>query len=728
MKCSCVTTSDSAYRNHPSGLRVAEELFRFVEDEALPGSGIASSDFWAGAASLVATYKPLTRALLDRRVELQEAIDDYHQGGSAEPYEDFLRRVGYLIEEPEDFVISPGELDPEVSRIAGPQLVVPVLNARFATNAANARWGSLYDALYGSDALPRSGGSPALAEPYDPGRGAEVVGFVRAFLDEHFPLTDCSHVDVSEYLSDEHGLVAVHGDRVARLVEKTQYAGHGSDAARRTYLLQNHGLHVELVVDRSSTVGAQDRAGIADVIMESAVTSIMDLEDSIAAVDAADKVHAYRNWLLLMKGTLSEEVTKNGRAFVRSLNPDRDYVDVAGRPFTLPGRALMFIRHVGLFMQSDAVLDPDGDPVPEGLLDALVATLGSLHDLRGDGPLRNSHTGSIYVVKPKLHGPDEVALTCRQFADVERLFQLPPGTIKIGVMDEERRTSVNLKACIHAARDRIAFINTGFLDRTGDEIHTSMHAGPMVRKNQMRSQAWFSAYERSNVAVALACGFSGRAQIGKGMWAKPDNMAQMLAEKSDHPNSGATCAWVPSPTAATLHAMHYHQTDVWGRHADAGLRGPQQLGELLTIPVLSDVGSLTGEDIERELDNNLQGALGYVVRWVDAGIGCSKVPAITGTQLMEDRATCRISTQYVANWLLHEVVSPEQVEASMRRVARLVDEQNAHDPDYVAMALDDFAGPAFSAVHELVFSGTTLTSGYTEPVLHLWRKRVKAST
>ena len=725
MECSCVTTPLSTYRNHPSGLTIAEELLRFVEEEALPGSGVDPEKFWAGAAELFAAYKPRVRALLDRRQNLQAAIDAYHRDGSDEPYEAFLRRIGYLVEEPDDFAITTGAVDPEVSSVAGPQLVVPILNARFATNAANARWGSFYDALYGTDAVDDSHGSRG--GPYNRERGAVVIARVRAFLDDHFPLVDCSHGDVDEYSADEQGLVAMHPGGVTRLVDADQYVGRADDPVRRTYLLRHHGLHVELVIDRTSEVGATDPAGLADVLLESAVTVIMDLEDSVAAVDATDKTAAYRNWLLLMQGELTAEVDKDGRTFTRALEPDRSYIDASGERLTIPGRALAFVRHVGLLMETDAVLDRDGDPVSEGLLDTLVSALGSLHDLRGTGHLRNSRTGSIYVVKPKLHGPDEVALACRQLEDVERLLDLASGTIKIGVMDEERRTSVNLKACILAARDRIAFINTGFLDRTGDEIHTSMHAGAMVRKNQMRQQSWIRAYERSNVAVGLACGFSGRAQIGKGMWAKPDNLGAMLREKVEHPQAGASCAWVPSPTAATLHVLHYHQVDVWARQADPELRVPGTLGDLLTIPLLEDVGQLTSEDIERELDNNLQGALGYVVRWVDAGIGCSKVPAITGTNLMEDRATCRISTQYVANWLLHGIVTADQVEASMRNTARIVDDQNATDPGYVPLASDDFTGPAFRAVHELVFSGTSLPAGYTEPVLHRWRRLVKAS-
>lgn len=722
MAQSDVKTPLSAYRNVPSGLHVADQLYDFIEGEALPGSGVDSETFWNGAATLFAKYKPVTRSLLERRDELQSTIDDYHRSSTDEPYEAFLRRIGYLVDEPADFEISTGVVDPEVSSIAGPQLVVPIMNARFAANAANARWRSLYDALYGSDAVPDTFGSASGA--YDPRRGAEVVARVRTFLDESIPLAGCSHSEVEEYGADEKGLVARHVGGTARLADESQYVGRSVEPTRQAYLLRHHGLGIELVVDRDSEVGSADRAGLADVILESAITTIMDLEDSIAAVDAEDKVAAYRNWLLLMQGTLSETIEKSGHTFTRSLVPDRTYVDAAGDPLVLPGRSLMFIRHVGHLMTTDAVLDRDGDPMPEGLLDALVATLGSLHDLRG--ARRNSRTGSIYVVKPKLHGPDEVAVACRQFEDVEDLYGLARNTIKLGVMDEERRTSVNLKACIFAARERIAFINTGFLDRTGDEIHTSMHAGPVVRKNQMRAQAWIRAYEQSNVSVGLACGLSGRAQIGKGMWAKPDDMARMLVEKAEHPEAGATCAWVPSPTAATLHALHYHQVDVWERHSDPRLRERTRLDDLLTIP-LADARSLTEEDIERELENNLQSALGYVVRWVNAGIGCSKVPAITGTNLMEDRATCRISTQYVANWLLHGIVTEEQVLASMQKVARIVDAQNSDDPDYLPMARNDFEGAAFAAVRELVFSATWQPSGYTEPILHKWRLSVKSA-
>lgn len=708
-------TSDVPRIQHGSGLQIAAPLYDLVEQELLPGIDIDPAAFWDGAADLFEKFGSETEVLLETRLRLQEQIDDYHRTGSEEPYEEFLRRIGYLVPEPDDFTISTSRSDPELGRIAGPQLVVPILNARFATNAANARWGSLYDALYGTDAVDATFGPSA--GPYDERRGAEVIAKARTFLDTYFPLTEASHQDVDDYAHDELGLVASVDGQARRLVDPRQFRGRAADDSDIRYLLCHHDLHVEIVIDRSHPIGSADRAGVADIVLESALTVIMDLEDSVAAVDAEDKTEAYRNWLHLMQGRLSETVTKNGKTFTRVLDPDRRYLEQDGSELSLPGRALMFIRHVGHLMRTDAVLDRNGSPVFEGLLDALVATLGSLHDLRATGPLRNSRAESIYVVKPKMHGPEEVALSCRIFDEVEVLLDLAPGTIKIGVMDEERRTTVNLKACIHAARDRIAFINTGFLDRTGDEIHTSMHAGPMVRKNQMKAQRWISAYEQANVDLGIACGFVGRAQIGKGMWAKPDNMAAMLVEKIDHPRSGATCAWVPSPTAATLHALHYHEVDV--RALQETLRGRVRpdLSDLLTIP-LGDASALTEEDITREIENNLQGALGYVVRWVDAGIGCSKVPAITGTNLMEDRATCRISTQHVANWLLHGIVDEERVESTLRKMAAVVDEQNAGDPAYVPLTTDDYSGHAFQAVRELVLRGTELPSGYTEPVLH----------
>ena len=714
--------TDLDHLQHLSGLRIAAPILDLVENELLPGTGVDPDAFWYGAAALFDKFAPETESLLRIRVDLQAQIDEYHRSGSEEPYEDFLRRIGYLVEEPEDFTISTTPSDREIA-VAAPQLVVPILNARFATNAANARWGSLYDALYGSDAVGDGFGSSD--GPYDERRGAEVISRARAFLDSNFPLEGASHADVDAYSHDVGGLVAQVDGRDCRLVDAEQFRGRSEGTPDERFLLRHHDLHVEIVIDPAHPVGAGDRASVADVVLESALTVIMDLEDSVAAVDAEDKALAYRNWLLLMQGRLAETVTKNGSTVTRTLSPDRSYVDADGAEFALPGRALMFIRHVGHLMTTDAVLDRSGTPVFEGLLDALLATLCSLHDLRGTGTLRNSRSASIYVVKPKMHGPEEVSLACRVFDEIEDLLELPAGTIKLGVMDEERRTSVNLKACIHAARDRIAFINTGFLDRTGDEIHTSMHAGPVVRKNQMKAQRWIAAYEQANVDLGIACGFIGRAQIGKGMWAKPDNLAAMLTEKIEHPRSGASCAWVPSPTAATLHALHYHEVDV--RAVQESLRGRErpELGDLLTLP-LGDPGTLTDEDVTRELENNLQGALGYVVRWIDAGIGCSKVPAITGTNLMEDRATCRISTQHVANWLLHGLVDMDLVDTTLRKMALVVDEQNASDPDYVPLATNDFSGRAFQAVRELIFRGTELPSGYTEPVLHprrIQRKR-----
>jgi len=712
------------------GLSVAEELYRFVADEALPGSEIAPDAFWAGADALIHAFASRNRELVARRAELQQAIDDYHRTapGAVDQaaYVDFLTSIGYLVDEPEPFEIATSGIDPEIAVQAGPQLVVPLLNARFATNAANARWGSLYDALYGTDAIDEADGRER-GSSYNPVRGAAVIARGRAFLDEHLALEAGSHADASAYSVDEKGLAVVVDGRTVRLASPAAFVGYrGAPAAPEAILLVHHGLHVEIQIDRSDPVGATDPAGVKDLVLEAAVTTIMDLEDSVAAVDAADKVLGYRNWLRLMQGRLTEEVTKNGRTFTRVLNPDRAYHTPDGGTLTLPGRSLLFIRQVGLLMTTDAVLDRDGREVPEGILDALLCGLGSVHDLREGSHPRNSRAGSIYAVKPKLHGPEEVAFTCEVFSRVERILGLPPLTIKIGIMDEERRTSVNLTACVHAARDRVAFINTGFLDRTGDEIHTSRYAGPMVRKTEMRAQPWIRAYEDNNVDVGLACGFAGQAQIGKGMWAAPDDLAAMLDQKIGHPRAGASCAWVPSPTAATLHALHYHQVDVAQRQRELAGQRRADRTELLTIP-LGEPAALSSAEVRAELDNNLQGVLGYVVRWVNAGVGCSKVPDIHGTPLMEDRATCRISSQHVANWLHHGVVSGDQVQDALRRMARVVDEQNRADPSYLPMG-PSFDGHAFAAARALIALGTELLQSAslrieqaTHQPVHLYR-------
>jgi malate synthase len=708
------------------GLWVDRTLYAFVEDEALPSSGVASGTFWAGAVAVINEFAPRNRDLLARRAELQESIDEFHRRSPGQPgdgYVEFLRSIGYLTDPPEPFEVTTSGVDPEVALLSGPQLVVPLLNARFATNAANARWGSLYDALYGTDVIDESAGR-SRSGAYNPARGQAVVAWVRHFLDDNFPLTTGSHGDATAYGVDADGLAVVVNRTAARLRDPSAFVGYQGQPDNPTViLLVHHGLHVELHIDREHPIGSVDAAGIRDVVLEAALTTIMDLEDSVAAVDAEDKVVGYRNWLLLMQGRLSEQVTKDGRTFTRTLNADRDYVGADGSPVTLAGRSLLFLRQVGLLMTTDAVVDVDGQEVPEGLLDALVCGLCSLHDLRASGGLRNSRTGSSYVVKPKMHGPDEVRFSCEVFARVEEILGLEPSTIKLGIMDEERRTSVNLAACIAEASDRVVFINTGFLDRTGDEIHTSILAGPMVRKADMRSQAWISAYEDNNVDVGLASGFAGRAQIGKGMWAAPDNLADMMEQKLAHPFAGATCAWVPSPTAATLHAVHYHAVDVCARQVVLTERAPAALRDLLTVPLLAS-RDVPVDDIAAELDNNLQGVLGYVVRWVNAGIGCSKVPDLSGTPLMEDRATCRISSQHIANWLRHDIVTSVQVEESLRRMAEVVDRQNAGDPEYAPMA-PDFDGHAFLAGRALVLDGADQPSGYTEPILHTYRRALK---
>ena len=712
-------------------LSVSTDLELFLKSEVLPGLDLSEEHFWISLEQIIAEFHPRNKELLEIREFMQEQIDAWHIAHpglekNLDAYKDFLKDIGYLVEEGEDFSISTQNVDPEISSIAGPQLVVPISNARFALNAANARWGSLYDALYGTDMISEED-EASRSGAYNPLRGDKVIEFAKKFLDENFPLESSSYVEANSF-NINNGLleIGLMSGEITTLVNSEQFRGYqGTSDQPSGVLLKNNNLHAEIQIDHNHSVGATDPAGIKDVLLESAITTIQDCEDSVAAVDGEDKVSVYRNWLGLMKGNLKETFMKGGAKMTRSLNPDRNYTAPDGSNLQLSGRSLMLVRNVGHLMTSPAILDQHGQEVPEGILDAMFTICIAMHDLIGNSDFKNSQAGSIYIVKPKMHGPDEVQFTCDLFSAVEKSLNLSQLTAKVGIMDEERRTTVNLKECIRIAKDRVIFINTGFLDRTGDEIHTSMEAGPMIAKAEMKQQPWILAYEDWNVDSGLETGFKGNAQIGKGMWPMPDEMLNMYETKTMHPESGANCAWVPSPTGATLHALHYHQILVSDRQQQLLERTKASLDDILTIPVMSDPGSLSAEDVQKELDNNAQGILGYVVRWVDQGVGCSKVPDINNLGLMEDRATCRISSQHIANWLHHSICSEDQVLETMQRMAIVVDQQNSGDPTYQPMA-PSYDGDAFKAAYTLAIQGRVQPSGYTEPILHEMRLKTKA--
>ena len=712
-------------------LSVSTDLESFLRSEVLPGLDLSEEHFWISLEKIINEFSPKNKTLLGVRESMQEQIDAWHlanpgQEKNLDTYKNFLKEIGYLLEEGADFKITTENVDPEIASIAGPQLVVPVMNARFALNAANARWGSLYDALYGTDMISEENGA-SRAGAYNPVRGDKVIEFAKKFLDKNFAVNNASYTDVNSF-NVKNGLLEISllNGETTNLLDSDQFQGYQGSAEQPSgVLLKNNGLHAEIQIDPDHSVGATDPAGIKDVLLESAITTIQDCEDSVAAVDGEDKVAVYRNWLGLMKGDLKETFIKGGAEMTRSLNPDRNYIAPDGSNLQLSGRSLMLVRNVGHLMTNPAILDQNGDEVPEGILDAMFTICIAMHDLNGNSEVQNSEAGSIYIVKPKMHGPDEVQFTCDLFSAVEKSLNLNQLTAKIGIMDEERRTTVNLKECIRVAKDRVIFINTGFLDRTGDEIHTSMEAGPMIPKAEMKQQPWILAYEDWNVDSGLETGFKGNAQIGKGMWPMPDEMLNMYETKTMHPESGANCAWVPSPTGATLHAMHYHQILVSERQEKLLERPKASLDDILTIPVMSDAKSLSLEDVQKELDNNAQGILGYVVRWVDQGVGCSKVPDINNIGLMEDRATCRISSQHIANWLHHSVCSEDQVMETMKRMAIIVDQQNSGDPTYQPMA-PSYDGIAFQAACNLAIQGRAQPSGYTEPILHAMRLKYKA--